>query len=164
MRTACEPIRGSGAERGKVVGCDPGDLGWAGLTERRSVTIIRGVRWIGENRTRCGVRQHRRGRVVSHPRSRVGPVIRESDLFSDGEWARTQRELGLSARQAQIVRLVLQGKADKQIASDLNISPATVRTHMRRLFAKFNLNDRLELTLLVLASLRGRVKNDQVPR
>ena len=89
-------------------------------------------------------------------------MIRESDLFSDGEWARTQRELNLSPRQAQIVRQVLQGKADKQIASGLNISPATVRTHMRRLFAKFNLNDRLELTLLVLASLRGRVKNDQM--
>ena len=86
-------------------------------------------------------------------------MIRESDLFSDGEWAHTQNELGLSPRQAQIVKQVLQGKADKQIAHDLNISLATVRTHMRRLFAKFELSDRLELTLLVLASLRGRVRN-----
>ena len=86
-------------------------------------------------------------------------MIRESDLFSDGEWARTQSELGLSPRQAQIVRHVLQGKADKQIAHDLGISLPTVRTHMRRLFAKFELRDRLELTLLVLASLRGRVRS-----
>jgi DNA-binding CsgD family transcriptional regulator len=84
--------------------------------------------------------------------------MRDYGLFSDGEWVRTQRDLGLSARQAQIVRLVLQGRSDRQIALDLNISLATVRTHMRRLFRKFNLGDRLELTLLVLASLRGRVQ------
>ena len=85
-------------------------------------------------------------------------MIRESDLFSDGEWARTRSELGLSPRQGQIVRQLLQGKADKQIADDLKISPATVRTHMRRLFAKYELNDRLELTLLVLKALRGQVR------
>jgi len=38
-----------------------------------------------------------------------------------------------------------------------------VRTHMRRLFGKFDLSDRLELTLLVLASLRGRVQNPPSP-
>ena len=80
-----------------------------------------------------------------------------SDLFSDGEWTRAQQELGLSRRQAQIVRLVLEGNADKQIAQKLNISMTTVRTHLHRLFEKFKLNDRLELTLLVLASLRGRL-------
>jgi DNA-binding CsgD family transcriptional regulator len=83
-------------------------------------------------------------------------VIQDSDLFSDGEWEHTQQELGLSPRQAQIIHLMLQGKGDKQVAQELGISVATVRTHMRRLFDKFDLSDRLELTLLVLASLRGR--------
>jgi DNA-binding CsgD family transcriptional regulator len=95
--------------------------------------------------------------------SRVEPVKRDYDLFSDGEWARTQQELGLSPRQAEIVKLVLQGKSDRQIALDLHISLATVRTHLRRLFGKFNLGDRLELTLLVLASLRGRVQSPPPP-
>ena len=90
-------------------------------------------------------------------------VIKDCDLFSDREWTRTQQELGLSPRQAQIVRLVLQGNADKQIAQELNISLATVRTHMRRLFEKFDLSDRLELTLLVLTSLRGRAANPPSP-
>jgi len=85
-------------------------------------------------------------------------------LFSDGEWARAQQDLELSPRQAEIVRHVLEGKADKQIASELNISLATVRTHLRRLFAKFGLNDRLELTLLVLAALRGRLQNHRPPQ
>ena len=89
-------------------------------------------------------------------KSKGKPVIRDSDLFSDGEWACTKQKLALSPRQAQIIRLLLQGDSDKQIAQSLNISLATVRTHMRRLFDKFHLNDRLELTLLILASLRGR--------
>jgi len=84
-------------------------------------------------------------------------VAKDLDLFSEAEWARTREELGLSARQAQIVKLVLEGHSDKSIAQTLDISLATVRTHMRRLFDKFDLGDRLELTLLVLASLRGRV-------
>lgn len=90
-------------------------------------------------------------------------VIEDHELFSDGEWARTQQKLGLSPRQAQIIRLVLQGRTDKQIAQELKISRATVRTHMRRLFDKFDLNDRLELTLLILASLRGRTANPPSP-
>ena len=85
--------------------------------------------------------------------------MKNLDLFSDGEWTRARQELGLSPRQTQIVKLVLQGSSDKQIAQELDIALATVRTHMRRLFSKFKLSDRLELTVLVLASLRGRVQN-----
>ena len=90
-------------------------------------------------------------------------MIDDLDLFSDGQWARTQQELELSPRQAEIVQLMLHGNGDKQIARKLHISVATVRTHMHRLFDKFDLNDRLELTLLVLASLRGRAQNHSSP-
>ena len=86
-------------------------------------------------------------------------MIRDSELFTDEEWARAQRDLELSPRQTEIVRHVLEGKADKQIALELSISLATVRTHLRRLFIKFGLSDRLELTILVLAALRGRLEN-----
>ena len=81
-----------------------------------------------------------------------------SDLFSDGEWTRAQQELGLSRRQAQIVRLVLEGNADKQIAQKAeHLHDHGCARSLHRLFEKFKLNDRLELTLLVLASLRGRL-------
>lgn len=90
-------------------------------------------------------------------------MIRDSDLFSEGQWARTQQKLGLSPRQAQIITLILHGKTDKDIAQKLDISPATVRTHMRRLFDKFELNDRLELILLVLTSLRERPAKPSSP-
>lgn len=75
-------------------------------------------------------------------------------LFSDEEWALLQEDLGLSPRQAEIVSRLLQGMSDKQIAWELDISLPTVRTHMGRLFRKFDLNDRIELILHVFARLR----------
>ena len=110
-----------------------------------------------------GVAWRRRLRIVSRIGSRVRPVIKNSELFSDGEWTRAQQHLELSPRQAEIVRHILQGKSDKQIAIDMGISLATVRTHLRRLFAKHNLNDRLELTLLMLATLRRPVQHRPLP-
>jgi len=90
-------------------------------------------------------------------------VIRNEELFSDGEWARAVRQLELSPRQAEIVRHILQGQSDKQIAMDMGISLSTVRTHLRRLFAKYQLGDRLELTLLMLATLRGNRQHSPSP-
>lgn len=61
------------------------------------------------------------------------------------EWAFIEQDLGLSPRQAEIVRLIAQGMPDKQIGWQLGISFGTVRTHMSRLFQKCGVNDRLEL-------------------
>ena len=85
-------------------------------------------------------------------------VMREMELFSDQEYVRAAHQLGLSPRQTDIAKLVLQGKSDKQIASELGITLSTVRTHMCRLFQKYDLDDRMELVLLVLACLRGRLR------
>ncbi|OHB65581.1 MAG: hypothetical protein A2Y76_12285 [Planctomycetes bacterium RBG_13_60_9] len=46
------------------------------------------------------------------------------------------------------------GMSDKQIARAMGISITTVRTHMSRLFRKFDLSDRTELVLHVFACLR----------
>ena len=40
--------------------------------------------------------------------------------------------------------------SDKQISQQLGMSVATVRTHMSRLFAKFDVKDRIELILLMM--------------
>ena len=137
------------------------DLSPTDLTPKGGPAII----WLcnGMGRIERGMAWRRRLRIVSHIGSRVRPVNKNGELFSDGDWARAQQYLELSPRQTEIVRHILQGKSDKQIAVDLGISLATVRTHLRRLFAKHNLNDRLELTLLMLATLRGPVQHRQLP-
>ncbi|GAA3455201.1 response regulator [Dactylosporangium matsuzakiense] len=54
----------------------------------------------------------------------------------------------LSARELQVVRLVARGMSNQQIADELRLSLETVRTYLRRLFAKLGVNDRTHLAVL----------------
>jgi non-specific serine/threonine protein kinase len=60
---------------------------------------------------------------------------------------------GLSRRETQIVRLVSQGLTDRQIATELRISPRTVDGHLRRIFAKLGVSSRSALTAWGVRSL-----------
>ncbi|MFW6360675.1 MAG: helix-turn-helix domain-containing protein [Spirochaetota bacterium] len=53
--------------------------------------------------------------------------------------------LGLSAREAEMAVMIARGLANKEIAAELNISPATVRTHIYNLYQKANAGSRVEL-------------------
>jgi DNA-binding NarL/FixJ family response regulator len=53
----------------------------------------------------------------------------------------------LTDRELQVVSLVCAGLRNKQIASQLFISQATVRHHLTSIFNKLDLSDRLELIL-----------------
>jgi len=53
----------------------------------------------------------------------------------------------LTERELQVVRLVCLGLKNKQVASQLFISQATVRHHLTSIFNKLDLSDRLELIL-----------------
>ncbi len=81
-------------------------------------------------------------------------------LVSEQEWVSVKEELGLSPRQAQIIRCLLQAKGDKQIAGEIGISVPTVRTYLDRLFHKLDVNDRVELLLNVFACVR-KAANDE---
>jgi DNA-binding NarL/FixJ family response regulator len=48
----------------------------------------------------------------------------------------------LTNREIQIITLVADGKPNKQIACHLNISEWTVSTHLRRIYAKLNVDSR----------------------
>jgi len=71
-------------------------------------------------------------------------------LFSESEWMELVKELSLSPRQAQVVRRLFLGHSEKQIALDLQMSMPTVRTHLSRLFSRFDVQNRTELALYVL--------------
>jgi DNA-binding CsgD family transcriptional regulator len=55
----------------------------------------------------------------------------------------------LSPREAQIARMVSRGLTNRAIASALEISLWTVSTHLRRIFAKLDVNSRAEMVALV---------------
>lgn len=53
----------------------------------------------------------------------------------------------LSKREREVLKLVLQGKGNKQIALSLDISVRTVEFHLKNVYAKFQVNSRIELLL-----------------
>ncbi len=81
-------------------------------------------------------------------------VAKYAELLSEQEWTRLKEELGLPPRQAEVVRCLLGGMSDKQIAGATGISVNTVRTHLTRLFGKLSTNDRVELILCLFGHLR----------
>jgi DNA-binding NarL/FixJ family response regulator len=60
-----------------------------------------------------------------------------------------QREAvaALSARELEIVRMVVSGRSNKQIGDRLAISEGTVKVHLHHVYEKLNVKGRLELTL-----------------
>jgi DNA-binding NarL/FixJ family response regulator len=62
--------------------------------------------------------------------------------------ARAQAKLELlSNREREIVTSVAQGKPNADIAAELFLSEATVKTHMTRTFAKLDVSNRVQLTI-----------------
>jgi DNA-binding CsgD family transcriptional regulator len=53
----------------------------------------------------------------------------------------------LSQRQQDVVKLLLEGKSNKQIASALSISERTVEFHLKNIYDKFEVASRVELVL-----------------
>jgi DNA-binding CsgD family transcriptional regulator len=53
---------------------------------------------------------------------------------------------GLSARERQVVELLLAGRSTREVATDLYLSPHTVRDHIKTIFAKTGVRSRPELT------------------
>ena len=87
-------------------------------------------------------------------------VTRYAELFSEQDWARLKEDLGLPPRQAEVLRCVLRGMGDKQVAGATGISVNTVRSHLSRLFARFGSNDRVELILCMFGYLRRYHRQD----
>lgn len=56
----------------------------------------------------------------------------------------------LSPREEEIIRLIIKGLSNKEIAAVLEISQWTVATHLRRVFSKLDVCSRAEMVAKVL--------------
>ncbi len=54
------------------------------------------------------------------------------------------KSLGITEREYGILELMASGQSNKEIARDLDISPNTVKTHAKNLFAKLEVTRRLD--------------------
>lgn len=80
--------------------------------------------------------------VVSH-----APAIHSSE----GRWA----DFGLTARETEVARLLVQGSSYKSIAHRLGVSIDTVRSHIRRVYAKLDVHSVAEAVTRTLGERGG---------
>jgi DNA-binding CsgD family transcriptional regulator len=62
----------------------------------------------------------------------------------------------LTAREQEVLRLVLQGASNKDIERKLFISASTVRNHLYNIYQKLGVKNRLELVNLVARDARKK--------
>jgi DNA-binding CsgD family transcriptional regulator len=67
----------------------------------------------------------------------------------------------LSNREKEVVRLLQQGKSNKLIALSLGISDRTVEFHLKNIYAKYQVNSRMEL-ILHLGNTPGEIESENL--
>jgi len=58
--------------------------------------------------------------------------------------------LGLTDRQAEVIRLIVQGLSNREVAETLEISPSTVKRHLENVYERTGARSRVTLTALLL--------------
>ena len=79
--------------------------------------------------------------------SMASKVIREMRAAEQRKAERAS--VGLNSREDQVVRELLNGSSNKEIANKLNLSDKTVKHYMTQIMQKFNARNRLEVVLEV---------------
>lgn len=87
-------------------------------------------------------------KLIGYMMSRLIIDITKRHEPGNGNGQKTIDDRLLTPREFDIAHCVAQGKCDKIIARDLNISPNTVKNHMRNIFSKLQITDRFQLALI----------------
>jgi DNA-binding NarL/FixJ family response regulator len=69
----------------------------------------------------------------------------------DGGRVLKKKNVALSSREVEVLRLIAEGKANKQVAAELGISIKTVEKHRQHLMSKLDLHDTAGLTRYAIA-------------
>jgi DNA-binding NarL/FixJ family response regulator len=88
--------------------------------------------------------------------SRMTAEVMNTFSASSKSCARNEKPL-LSDREMEVVQLVAQGFQNKEIGEKLSISNQTVKNHLRNIFDKLGVSDRIEL---VLYAIHHRLVNE----
>ena len=91
------------------------------------------------------------------------PYRRLEPLFTEGQWLRIADRLGFSQREIEIVRLVFEDIPDQAIAEELAISVNTVQTHLKRLYSKLGVVNRVGMVLQIVREHLADLRHAQYP-
>jgi DNA-binding NarL/FixJ family response regulator len=71
------------------------------------------------------------------------------ERFAGSDHVAVHRDLsGLTPRELEVLRLLARGMSNAELAGQLTLSQATVKTHVARILAKLQLRDRVQAVVL----------------
>jgi len=88
------------------------------------------------------------GNAVIHPQ--LTKTFIEEVRMADGSKEAGPGTTPLSKREREILQKVADGSTTKLVASELGISPHTVKTHLERIFEKLGANDRAQAVAIAI--------------
>jgi DNA-binding NarL/FixJ family response regulator len=142
-----------------LLDCDDDDPAcWQNAIGRLSAAYVQcGVvmlcREIREEAIRCALEQHVNGVILkSYPAQQIREAIAyiaTGRTVMPAGWQRVftngwKKPLGLSPRHRQILALMAQGQGNDEIATELELSPNTVKFHIRALYSRLGVRNRVE--------------------
>jgi len=69
------------------------------------------------------------------------------DLLDEGQWRYVQRCYRLSPREIQVAKHICQGLDNEEVAKFLKISSGTVKTHLRNIYRRIHVTNKIEMLL-----------------
>ena len=105
------------------------------LKDADSGQIVKALRAIAE------------GESLIHP-SVASKILNEFSLLAEGKGRKPGRlEHDLTDREITVLKLVAEGKTNKEIANDLDLSEKTIKNHVRNIFHKLHVYDRTQAAI-----------------
>jgi DNA-binding NarL/FixJ family response regulator len=77
------------------------------------------------------------------------PVLQRAEEASKSGEALSPREIGLTARQTEVLALMVQGKPNKLICRELNLAEGTVKIHVTAILKTLNVSNRTQAVIAV---------------
>ncbi len=100
--------------------------------------------------------------VLRQHQGTPSPALRRVAAAGTSGTLLSPRDIGLTARQADVLALLVQGKTNKQICRELDLAEGTVKIHMTSILKTLNVSNRTQAVIAVaklnleLPQLRSR--------
>ena len=76
-------------------------------------------------------------------------------LLDDKHWSYIQRRYHISPRELEVVKLVCRGLSNKEMAEILKVKQGTIKTHMKNIYRRIHVKNKVALLLRFMADVSG---------